>query len=290
MNYAKQSKSTSLLSAIGHFFFYFVIGSLWALSYQIWLMITSSNPFDEIILKSKISSGTRSTSWRVIDEVDKVNRIAKSVASQATINDVLVSCVTSAIYKQLIHHRRSLAVTIPSHTNIVIPVHLPTSSKIFEMRNRIGGFVAKVPLPSNSSNLACSSRLKDISKSLLLWKATPAPLISWAMARFCSDFLPENMAKTAILKGNARATVVITNIKGFPFEVHWMGRPVTFLSAFLPLPPGIPIGIVVQSYNGELSFTVNADKRAVPNADLFSSWMLDEYTSLKQESIKNLVH
>ena len=285
-----QSKSTSFFKVFERIFVYFIFGSLLALSYQLWLMLTSTNPFHKIILHSTIPPGKRTISWRVLGQVDEVKKVAKLVSSKGTINDVVVSCVLSAIENQLVFHQSSFKFRTPSHINIVIPVHLPTMSTPFEMRNRIGGFVAKLPLKSSSEQLPGISRLKSVSKSLLLWKATPAALISWTMAKVCSDFLPENIAKVALRKGNANATAVVSNIKGFPFGVHWMGRPVTFLSAFLPLPPGIPIGVVIQSYNGEISFTIDADERVIPDADKFSSWMLMEYRKLVQEVTNKSTH
>jgi hypothetical protein len=59
---------------------------------------------------------------------------------------------------------------------------------------------------------------------------------------------------------------------------------VEVVSAFLPLPSGIPICIVIQSYAGAMSFTVEADRRAVPDVEIFADWMMEEYNLLKRES------
>jgi hypothetical protein len=57
-------------------------------------------------------------------------------------------------------------------------------------------------------------------------------------------------------------------------------------AGFLPLPPGIPIGVVVQSYAGAVSRTVNAEKWAVPDADKFLGWVLEECGRLHVEASK----
>jgi len=44
---------------------------------------------------------------------------------------------------------------------------------------------------------------------------------------------------------------------------------------------GIPIGAVIQSYDGNISFGLHCDKRAVPDAEKFAEWMLDEYARIK---------
>ena len=56
------------------------------------------------------------------------------------------------------------------------------------------------------------------------------------------------------------------------------------LAGFLPLPPGIPIGVVVQSYAGTISLSVTSEKWAVPDADKFLRWTLDEYNRLSEEA------
>ena len=66
-------------------------------------------------------------------------------------------------------------------------------------------------------------------------------------------------------KFNANSVEVISNVKGSPFCVDWMRRKVILLCAFLPLPPGITIGVMIHNYDGNTSFSVNARKRAVPD-------------------------
>ena len=46
---------------------------------------------------------------------------------------------------------------------------------------------------------------------------------------------------------------------------------------------GIPIGVVVQSYDGKISLGVNADMRVVPDGEKFADWMLSEYERLSKK-------
>ena len=66
--------------------------------------------------------------------------------------------------------------------------------------------------------------------------------------------------------------------------VHLDGRRVEGSMGFLPLPSGIPIGVVVSSYANKLMLTVMAEPWAVPDADLFLSWIVEEYQTLKREA------
>ena len=62
---------------------------------------------------------------------------------------------------------------------------------------------------------------------------------------------------------------------------------------FVPLPPGVPIGVVVMSYAGNVNLTLTAEPWAVPDPDMFLSWILEEYLRLfllaKQNSEKKRI-
>jgi hypothetical protein len=60
------------------------------------------------------------------------------------------------------------------------------------------------------------------------------------------------------------------------------GQAIVSMAGFLPLPPSIPIGVSITSYNGEISLSVTAEPWAVPDGDLFLKWMLEEYARLEK--------
>eukprot|EP00561_Arcocellulus_cornucervis_P004599 CAMPEP_0185808218 /NCGR_PEP_ID=MMETSP1322-20130828/5486_1 /TAXON_ID=265543 /ORGANISM="Minutocellus polymorphus, Strain RCC2270" /LENGTH=603 /DNA_ID=CAMNT_0028504421 /DNA_START=365 /DNA_END=2176 /DNA_ORIENTATION=+ len=275
---------------------FYIVGGIKAVLLQAWRMFHSVNPFDSIIAESKTPAGKRTVAWRTIASVDEIKKIAKSISKKTTINDVSVFLVTAAIKRQLAWHYGQMGVdrqttSIPSHINICVPVHLlggmlvdPTTGKRVPVGNKIGAFVAAIPTAENDANHPAAGRVKKCSAALTEQKTTPAPLIAWAAARFFSDYAPLRIAKYAMKNTNGQSAAVVSNVKGLPFKTHWNGRRNEVLCAFLPLPPGIPIGCVIQSYGGEVSFSIDADKRAVPDAGQFADWMLYEYERLKQET------
>ena len=212
------------------------------------------------------------------------------MSKRTTINDVFVSCITAAISKQLDEHSKSYGkLKIGKEFHITVPVHLRGGIllKGEALGNKIGAFVTSVPTCSgndwkalNPSYLA-AKRLSQVSNNLRYTKSTPAPIIAWRLCKFFSDYTPKCFAKKVIQVSNAKSVAVISNVRGFTTTMHWNGRPVAALGAFLPLPPAIPIGIVVSSYSDKMSFTVDADRRAVPDADRFAEWVVEEYRNLK---------
>ena len=78
----------------------------------------------------------------------------------------------------------------------------------------------------------------------------------------------------------------MSNVRGYDRKLHINGMEIQSAVGFLPLPPGIPVGLVVQSYAGTMSLTVTAEKWAVPDADQFLSWVLEEYRRLGEAASK----
>jgi hypothetical protein len=274
---------------------WFLFGSLQAVIRHGYLILTTSrNPF---LAAQGLSNSCgdrkcgRSISWCDVASVDEVKRVAKIIGGpKTTVNDVFVSCVTAAVVKQLAEHRKwhkTCDDKPKAHKtmNVVIPAHLaggilPPGR---EIGNLIGAFVANVPGELNES-FSPSERLKRVHKSLAMVKDSPAPILSYLFAKFASNYLPESLAKALFLKSNANAAVAITNAKGYEEKVHINGRTVENMVGFYPLPPGLPVGVVVQSYGNIISLSITAEKWAVPDGDAFLGWILEEYRLLYAEA------
>jgi len=245
----------------------------------------------------------RSISWCDAAPLDEANRITKAISKKMggkiTLNDLFVSCVSAAVVRQLIEHEEFMAPmaeharksVVPS-INVVVPVHLrgglimPGES----VGNNIGAFVAQVPgemkhdAVGGDTNDCPAERLIRVHRSLSRIKHSPAPVVSHYIAKFCSDYLPESWTQSIFTRANANASVVVSNSRGSSKKLHIRGMAIESAAGFLPLPPGIPVGVVVQSYAGYVSISVTAEKWAVPDADKFLGWVLEEYQRLAKEA------
>ena len=288
---------------------WFSLGTIRAFAYQGYLQLTTwSNPFDAVKRDAEqkgLDLSGRSISWvdaAPLEEAKKIaNIIGKARGVSITINDLFVSCVTAAVTRQLIEHEDCMA-PINEHKrkfavkniNVVVPVHLrggvilPNES----IGNNIGAFVTRCPgemkhdAVGGGTTPCPTERLARVHKSMLSSKRSPAPFVSHYMAKFCSDYLPEEWTKSIFQRANANACVVVSNNRGHHKKLHINGMAVESAAGFLPLPPGIPIGVVVQSYAGTMSMSVTAERYAVPDADKFLRWILDEYQRLREEAAK----
>lgn len=239
--------------ALAALILFYIVGGIKAIILQTWRMFHGVNPFDPIIAQSKCPAGKRSVAWRVFGSLDEMKKVAKAVSKKTTVNDVSVYLVTAAIKRQLDwHHEQQIGTNstvpraIPSHVNVCVPVHLlggalvdPKTGNRVPLGNKIGAFVAAIPMAENNPKRPAAGRLLKCSTALNEQKTTPAPLIAWRTAKFLSEYAPNSIAQFAMEHTNGQSAAVVSNIKGFPLKTHWNNRCVEFLCAFLPLPPGM---------------------------------------------------
>jgi diacylglycerol O-acyltransferase len=241
------------------------------------------------------SQPRRTVSWVPVASVTEVKEVAQYFSQHTrgkiTVNDVFCSCITGAIaklvrYHQVQHPELKGLLKLP-YMNLVIPVHmqggilLPGQS----MGNKIGAMVNRVPAEAATDP---QDRLTRVHSILWNRKQTPAAVWSYLAAKTFGGMGSRLNGWTPWLfeKAHANATVVVTNVRGPETPVHLDGRRVETTLGFLPLPPGIPIGMVIGSYANRLTLTIMAEPSAVPDADLFLSWVVEEYQALLQQAKK----
>jgi len=272
------------------------MGSVKAFMYQGYLLVTSrTHPFQFILdhyenEKCNDQIVGRSVSWCDAASLSEVNRVAKTLYSKATVNDLFVTCVSAAIRRQIAFHADKMSPIsdnmniTPSHVNVVIPVHLMGGilPPGYSLSNKIGALAARIPTASSSSSDV--DILIKTSQTLSFLKQTPTALLSHIFAKFITTAFSPSVASSLFSNANQNAAFVLSNVRGPSGKIHWNGREIVSMGGFVPLPPGMFVGVGVQSYNGTVSITINADKRIVPDADLFLKWVLEEYTFLCQNA------
>jgi len=199
------------------------------------------------------------------------------------------------------------------YMNLIIPVHLQGGILLpgQSMGNKIGAMVSRIPgenltTSNNDPTLVAQERLIQVHTVLNERKQTPIAVLSYLMAGFMGYLSPSSSTSISsgtnhndtysvgssssswtpwfFSKAHANASVVVTNTRGPESCVHLEGRSIRALLGFLPLPAGVPVGVVVGSYNNEITLTVTAEEYAVPDADKFLCWVEDEYELLKRRA------
>ena len=284
----RRSMAKSLLQKFSAWlrkFLWFCAGSMQAWLYQLRLVWnTPIHPFAIVKQRSPTSTG-RTVSWCEVTTVDEVKSIATAFGKNVTVNDVWVSCATYAVARQLQEHKMTYGLPEKENTtiNVVIPVHLQGGILLpgQSLGNRIGAFAACVP--GEDTTMSASKRLEQTHQSLYTIKQTPAALLAYLSAHVLGG-LPTSWTTPLFRRATANACIAITNVRNASHKLHVQGMAVETVAGFLPLAPGIPIGVVVQSYAGNMQLSVTAETYAVPDANMFLAWMVEEYQRLLLET------
>jgi hypothetical protein len=283
------------LSRLLHLLYHYSFGSLIAF-WKVFKMYrqTSENPFQQIErLENTTTHGKRTLSWARVAPVEEVKQVAKSLTKKndVSINDVIVSCVSAAVARQMNEHQMeyemSLSkkenINIPNRINVVVPVHsegglLKEGQTVGH--HRLGAFFASVP---SDLKFTAAQRLEKVHASLNEMQQTPLVMLSRVGARVLS-LLPVSWATGFLQTAQPNAAFMVTNARGPSRRIHFGGREVEVSQGFVALPPGVPIGVSISTYAGNLNISVTAEPWAVPDAEKFLSWILDEYKFLYTES------
>ena len=298
------------------FLFWFLTGSVQAIWYHVQLLLVSwwySNPWTLLEqMHTQKEQADRTVSFSEVGSVEQAKWVARTLAGRrATLNDVFCAAVSKALAKQLEWHRQrfsvptneqqvasttSSGILVPKspisvlprmkHIQLGVPVHLkgglimPGES----VGNSLGAFSVCVPCEDGNDGKDHSSqqRLQQVHKELDWVKKRPGAFLSHYLAKL-STWFPQSWIRYAFTRSHG-STCVVTNVRVLDRLIHFDGSPVLSMYGFVPLPPGVPIGVVVGSYNGQVHLTVTAQPWAVPNADQFLSWILEEYVHLVQEA------
>ena len=235
---------------------WFFVGTLGALLHVGYLQITTRcNPFDAVRAETARQGAPltgRSLSWcdaASLADAKAITRVIGEARGLAiTVNDLFTSCATAAIARQLreLETVRTATATdarprarVPRDVNVVVPVHLrggvilPNES----VGNNIGAFVARCPAGMEDEDGGAepcpTKRLCRVHRSLLYSKQSPAPFVSYYLAKFCSNYLPDCLTKALFQSANANACL---GERMFLFRSHVLITAVPhFLSRFYQL-------------------------------------------------------
>jgi WS/DGAT/MGAT family acyltransferase len=199
-----------------------------------------------------------------LDDVKTVGR-----ALDASINDVLLSCVAGALRDYLIEHGDAVdALTVRA----LVPVNLRPMEKAYKLGNQFG--LVFLDLPIGIENPI--ERLYAVRANMRALKDSYQPLLAFGL--LAAMGAGPQMLQDTMLKALARnATAVMTNVPG-PQSPLWLaGARIGGLMFWVPQAGDIGLGVSILSYDGNVRFGVVADRGLCPDPERISARFGDEF-------------
>jgi WS/DGAT/MGAT family acyltransferase len=228
-----------------------------------------SPPDSDTVLRG-VPGVPKRVAWSAPISLDDVKVIGRRLGG--TVNDVLLTAMTGALARYLRDRGEALSGV---DLRALIPISLRPAGAEAELGNRIG--IVLLPLPVEILDpverlRALKRRMDDHKDSL------EAPLVYGAMQTFGSA--PARLIKPAVNYLCARATAVVTNVKGPQQPLYLAGAPLEAFMFWIPRFGGIGVGVSILSYAGTVRVGAISDEEIVPDPEIIIAGFQDELGAL----------
>jgi diacylglycerol O-acyltransferase / wax synthase len=219
------------------------------------LAVSELEPAPETSLNVAIGASRRLAA--VDARLDDMKAIKAALGG--TVNDVALAATAGGLRDLLLSRDEAL----PDHgIRVMVPVDVRASSEMLSLGNRVSSLFVDLPvaepdpLERYRATVAAAEALKAGrqaagTETLLGLAALAPPVVHAFVARL--TFAPRLF------------NVTVTNVRGSPVTLHAFGAPMRRIIPLVPIFSRHAVGVAVVSYDGRVTFGVNADRAAVPD-------------------------
>jgi diacylglycerol O-acyltransferase / wax synthase len=204
--------------------------------------------------------------------------LAMKEACDATLNDIVLALMTSAVRKYSALHKVKIDERL---LRIIIPVNIRGNGDVNELGNRIS--FAPVNLPMGIADpralvAAVKARTEQIKAQHLAeyvgmagMLITSLPVALQAVALPYAGLLPISLSN-----------MICTNVPGPQTPMYFMGHKMLTWYPHVPIGGEMGINTAVLTYNGTIYFGFTADMHAAPDAELFERLVPESFAEFSK--------
>jgi len=219
--------------------------------------------------EDKVAFWSRSEDPAGALRVNALKQGSRFLCPKATVNDAVLAALCAGIHQVLgPGAARELVALVPVNVRPYLALFqpklmdpdLPIPDRMRSLQgNQIGSLVVTLPLLD-------MGRVRDLMRqvrSRMQWcKSLPEAEVSFALA-YLASWLPMSISVAAMRQITRQGDVAVSNVQGPAYPIHLDGLRVSRIVGFLPPPPGVPLGVAVTSYCGNLQVSMNCDKASL---------------------------
>ncbi|HVE49653.1 MAG TPA: wax ester/triacylglycerol synthase family O-acyltransferase [Casimicrobiaceae bacterium] len=206
--------------------------------------------------KGRVNIAKR-VAWADPLNLDEVKTVGKAL--QATVNDVLLSCVAGALRSYLVAKGDAVD---DVHMRALVPINLRPLEKAYKLGNRFG--LVFLDLPIGIENPV--ERLYAVRANMNALKGSYQPLL--AMGILAAMGAGPRLLQDGILNVLSKnASAVMTNVPGPREPLYLAGARIDGLMFWVPQSGDIGMGVSIISYAGEVRFGLVTDRGLCPDPE-----------------------
>ena len=205
-------------------------------------------------LKGKPGYAKR-VAWCPPIPLDDVKAVGKAL--NASVNDVLLSCVAGAIGEYLKGHGDEVR---GQEIRAMIPVNLRPLEDAWKLGNRFG--LVPLVLPIGIDNPV--ERIYEVRRRMNALKGSTQPLMAFGLLAVAGLLVKPAQDALLALFGK-KTTAVMTNVPGPREKLKFCGASLEQTMFWVPQSGDIGLGVSILSYGGGVQFGVITDSTLCPD-------------------------
>ena len=213
---------------------------------------------------------TKRVAWCQPIPLEEVRAVGKAL--NASINDVLLSCVAGAIGEYLKSHGDD-----PTGQEIraMVPVNLRPMEEAYKLGNRFG--LAPLVLPIGVANPI--ERVYEVRRRMNEMKGSYQPLLAFSLLSVAGRL--GKPAQDAMLNlFGKKTTAVMTNVPGPKIKLKFCGSTIEENMFWVPQSGDVGLGVSILSYGGGVQFGVITDSTLCPDPQAIIDRFEPEFSKL----------
>jgi diacylglycerol O-acyltransferase len=200
--------------------------------------------------------------------LDDIRTIRKAFGG--TVNDVVVAAITGG-FRDLIVARGEDPERVSLRTLVPVSVRQETGQGVYD--NQVSAIFLELPVHIADP----LDRLAAVHAEMDRLKQSHEAEAGQALTQLAGAVPPAFMAQGTRLVSRLLARVpqrtmntVTTNVPGPQFPLYLAGRELLEYLPYVPIGPGVRIGVAILSYNGRLHFAVTGDYDSAPDIGILA--------------------
>ena len=189
-----------------------------------------------------------------LDEVKVVGR-----ALDASVNDVLLSCVAGALRDYLVRKGDPIDGVM---IRALVPVNLRPPEKAYQLGNQFGLVFLELPIGIENP----VERLYAVRANMRALKDSFQPVLALGLLA-AMGAAPKLLQDQLLIALARNATAVMTNVPGPQQPLYFAGARIGQFMFWVPQSGDIGMGVSILSYNGAVQFGLITDRGLCPDPE-----------------------
>ncbi len=219
--------------------------------------------------KGKPGIGKR-VAWADPLPLSEVKTIGKAL--DASVNDVLLSCVAGAIRAYLVGKGDDVDGVM---IRALVPINLRPMEKAYKLGNQFGLVFLELPIGIENP----VERLYAVRANMNALKGSFQPILALGLLAAMGS-APKALQEVLLQALARNATSVMTNVPGPQAPLYLAGKRIDSMMVWVPQSGDIGMGVSILSYNGAVQFGLICDRGLCPDPERVIDGFAAEFEKL----------